>query len=703
MTVFPNSGKFWLKTLFYSLLTLILIFVGLQAMVYQMFSTNRLNALTQDLAADTRRRIHFDADIQRQWFPRPTVTLKNLIITHPDSTLAAVYVRETDIGLAWKSLWHGQPVIDKWVVKGAEISAKYNGSEWSLQDLQQSQSTEIPLDRLIIEDSTLRLGLPKGMYQVQQFSLNSQLADGNGRTFQIEGTLNNDSEPLHWQGSGLLKTTQSQWDIPALQMQAQGRLKQHQLHLHADTALTWLPQQNTLQARHLSLRADSDQKLHLTAEIPAISFNTRTERLNIHTLSGAFTAGEAGNQWDGSFKVDKAFLLPTAATSELVEVNGSHKSLNFQTHFTATAPLLWQRNKGFQFEQLRLTTLQDTLGAGSSQPRFASTLQGSFSLTDMQHWQGSFKGFFDRQATALNIQYRADDKQPAQLKAGIALQKLSLTPYWTDLQAKSGNIYPEFLNARGVPDIAMQINIGSILIPGLQLDHVDTLLTANREHVTLSNFKAGLYGGHTEGGISMANTEPVSYRLQQNAQNVQIRPLLQDLFGFHNISGTGDAVIDLATQGNTHKNLLQSLNGTLSLNVANGIWHGIDLNNILHSGKVQQPHETMQTPFHSFTLSSDISNGISKHENAELISDSLHVNMNGYTDLSNHILSEQLLIYNARNPQSKPIPLKISGPILNPSLTLDYRRLTDGLNTPQEKQKALEETFREQWQWLRPK
>ncbi|MBF1286602.1 MAG: AsmA family protein, partial [Neisseria sp.] len=86
----------------------------------------------------------------------------------------------------------------------------------------------------------------------------------------------------------------------------------------------------------------------------------------------------------------------------------------------------------------------------------------------------------------------------------------------------------------------------------------------------------------------------------------------------------------------------------------------------------------------------------------ELFSDSLNVVSSGYTNLSTQELSEDLLIRNALNPQNKPIPLKIRGTVQNPSITIDYNRLTDGLNSPQEKQKALENTLREQWQWINP-
>ena len=203
----------------------------------------------------------------------------------------------------------------------------------------------------------------------------------------------------------------------------------------------------------------------------------------------------------------------------------------------------------------------------------------------------------------------------------------------------------------------------------------------------------------------MANTEPPSYHLQQNAQGVQVRRLLQDLLTVNSISGTGDAVTDLTARGQDRTSLTKTLKGTLTLNVSNGAWLGIDIDNIMQSGTIsRRGHngEIPRTPFRRFSLTSTIDQGISRHFNTEVTSDSLLIVSNGFTDLGKQELSEEMLIRNARNPKAKPIPLKINGPINNPSITIDYSRLTNGLSTPAEKQKALENTLKEQWQWLNP-
>ncbi|WP_416190508.1 AsmA family protein [Neisseria sp. CCUG17229] len=679
------------------------MFVSLYASVYHFLNAERIQQFAQESLGQTERSIRFDKNITRKLLPRPTITLNNLIISRPGSTEAAIHIKEMKIGLAWQSLWADSPVIEKWIVSGADATLqRTQDGKWSLQDIWQQQSRNANLNRLIIENSTLRLRLINSEYLIEQFGLNAKAPDAGTREFGISGNFNHSKIPVSWKGSGLLATATNGWNIPKFHLNAEGRLNDEIIKVTADSALTWLPKQSSLQASNLSLRADSSYRdFHLTAQVPQLVFDT--DHVFVSTFNSAFTAGSEADQWSGSLKLDKGNLINGKASLEGFKLNANHRTAQWQTNLSVSGPLVWQKTDGLKSDAIHITTMQDTVNR-APRPRYISLLDGSFSLTDFRHWQGKFNGYFDRQPAALSLKYSNEAGEVPLLEAGLALQKLSLAPYWEDLEAQSGNIYPEFLNDDSLPDIEAQVKIDSMNFPGLQLENVETLISANRQHIAFTNFKAGLYGGKTEGGISMANTTPISYHLQQNAQGVQIRPLLQDLFGFHSFSGIGDAVIDLTSKGQDRRSLLQLLDGTLSLDVSDGAWHGIDMNNILQSGNIKKDTENnLQTPFHRFSLHSVIEKGVSHHINTELLSDSVRVISSGFTNLEKQELSEELLIYNARNPDSRPVPLKIKGSVHNPSITLDYGQLTDGLSTPQEKQKVLEDTFREQWNWLIPR
>lgn len=700
-----HSGKFWLKTAFFSLITITILTLSLYVLLYHIFHPDKIQNLANQILQSNNRHVRFDAKIGRSWLPRPTLTLQNITISEPNSDQPAIYIKESKIGLAWKNLWSNNLTIEKWGLSGinATVSHTPKGS-WNIQDLwQKVEHSPIQLNRILIADSRINLQLPQGNYTFKNFGLNLQSSQNNSRAFNVTSTIDNDKMLLQWQGNGILKTISNGWTVPNFHLDAQGRLNNETLQLRAESALTLHPNNNNLQAQNISLQADSSfQQLHLTAQSPLL--NIQNDHININELRSAFTANLNDNQLDGSLSLDKANLHSNIATLNNFELNGSHKTKLLQTTFTASGPLTWQQNNGLQSSNLHITTHQDTIDR-LPKPRFISLLEGSIHINSLTDFQGQFKGLFDRQPTALVFKYTALPKQTPHLEAGVAIQKLVLTPYWEDLQAQSGQIYPSFLNHSSTPEIEARLKINSIIIPNLQLDDVETLLSANRQHITLSDFKAALYGGHTEGGISMSNTQPITYHLQQNAQNVQTRPLLQDLFGFHNISGVGNAVIDVTTQGENRNTLTKNLNGSFMLNVTNGAWVGIDINNVLKDGNITQNNPSNvipQTPFRRLTLNSSIQQGISKHNNTEIFSDYFHIISHGYTDLNKQNIAEELLIYNMRDRSAKPIPLKISGSVKNPSITINFNRLTNGLKTPEEKQKALSQTLKEQWKWLNP-
>ena len=576
---------------------------------------------------------------------------------------------------------------------------------WSLQDLWAARGRPLQVNRLIINDSRLNLYLPTHSYRFSKLSLNSRDLQAPDKPFTFGGSAESSRRgSIAWQSSGTLNLENHTWAVPDLHIEAEAERWETSAKLTADADLSWQPDARNLRVANLRISADSpEHNLHLSAQSPLIT--RQNELTQINELSSVFTAGTAQTgQWDGTFSLNKISLRPTVATLAEFSLNGSHKIGAVQTSFTASGPLQWQQAQGWKISALNLSTLQDN-PATTPRQRFVSQLQGAFTLSaNRRQWQTSLQGLFDRQPAAIEAAYSAD-AAPAKLSGSLKLARLNLAPYF-NMPAPAGIRYPELLQQAATPEIETQIQIGSLTLPGgLQADDFTTRMFANRERIALTALSAGLYGGRTEGGISMANTSPPAYHLQQAADNVLIRPLLQDLLGYHNISGTGNAVIDITARGDNRKSLTQTLAGSLQLNVADGAMIGFDMRNILSrasdNAAIGGYSTDVQTPFSRFSMSSDISGGISRHDNTELVSDTLLISSSGSIDFNTQMLSESLLIRNARNRSAKPVPLKITGPAENPSVTLDYPRLTLGLNTPEEKRRALAETLKEQWQWLK--
>ncbi len=690
--------KYRLKYAVAVLTMLLLAAVGLHASVYRTFTPENIRSRLQQSIAHTHRKISFDADIRRRLLPRPTVILKNLTITEPDGGRVAVSVKETKIGLSWKNLWSDRIQVEKWVVSGADLAlTRDRNGAWNIQDLFDGAKHSASVNRIIVENSTVRLNFLQQQLILKEISLNLQSPDSSGQQFESSGILVWRKLSVPWKSRGLfLSDGIGTPEISPFHFEASTSLDGHGITISTTGSPSVRFNAGGADAASLGLRADTSfRNLHLTAQIPALALKNNS--IKTGTVNGTFTAGGEYARWDGSFKLDKANLHSGIANIGNAEISGSFKTPRLQTNFSLGSPLVWSRDNGLDAPRLHISTLQDTVDR-LPQPRFISRLDGSLSIPNLQNWNAELNGTFDRQPVAAKFKYTREGAP--HLEAAAALQKLNLAPYLDEFRQQNGKIFPDILG-RLSGNVEAHLKIGSIQLPGLQLDDMETYLHADKDHIALSRFKSGLYGGHTEGGISIANTRPATYRLQQNASNIQIQPLLQDLFGFHSFSGNGDAVIDLTASGENRKQLIRSLQGSLSLNISNGAWHGIDMDSILKnglSGKISG-----STPFYRFTLNSEISDGISRHIDTELFSDSLYVTSNGYTNLDTQELSEDVLIRNAVHPKNKPIPLKITGTVDKPSITVDYGRLTGGINSRKEKQKILEDTLLEQWQWLKPK
>lgn len=690
--------KYRLKYAVAVLTMLLLAAIGLHASVYRTFTPENIRSRLQQSIAHTHRKISFDADIRRRLLPRPTVILKNLTITEPDGGRVAVSVKETKIGLSWKNLWSDRIQVEKWVVSGADLAlTRDKNGAWNIQDLFDGAKHSASVNRIIVENSTVRLNFLQQQLILKEISLNLQSPDSSGQQFESSGILVWRKLSVPWKSRGLfLSDGIGTPEISPFHFEASTSLDGHGITISTTGSPSVRFNAGGADAAGLGLRADTSfRNLHLTAQIPALALKNNS--IKTGTVNGTFTAGGEYARWDGSFKLDKANLHSGIANIGNAEISGSFKTPRLQTNFSLGSPLVWSRDNGLDAPRLHISTLQDTVDR-LPQPRFISRLDGSLSIPNLQNWNAELNGTFDRQPVAAKFKYTREGAP--RLEAAAALQKLNLAPYLDEFRQQNGKIFPDILG-RLSGNVEAHLKIGSIQLPGLQLDDMETYLHADKDHIALSRFKSGLYGGHTEGGISIANTRPATYRLQQNASNIQIQPLLQDLFGFHSFSGNGDAVIDLTASGENRKQLIRSLQGSLSLNISNGAWHGIDMDSILKnglSGKISG-----STPFYRFTLNSEISDGISRHIDTELFSDSLYVTSNGYTNLDTQELSEDVLIRNAVHPKNKPIPLKITGTVDKPSITVDYGRLTGGINSRKEKQKILEDTLLEQWQWLKPK
>jgi AsmA protein len=120
------------------------------------------------------------------------------------------------------------------------------------------------------------------------------------------------------------------------------------------------------------------------------------------------------------------------------------------------------------------------------------------------------------------------------------------------------------LNAEG------GLNIGKLKVANIKTSNVHIKLKANEGLVELAPFSANLYEGSMSGSLKVDALTTPSIALKQNMNNIAIGPLMVDAIHNDMLNGKGTFNVDITTSGNTAGALKKSLNGTSSLNLADG-------------------------------------------------------------------------------------------------------------------------------------
>jgi len=694
-----QSGKFWLKCLVGGAVLSALAFGAQYALLSWLFSPENVRRAADGAVAGTGRKIRYRPEIETSVIPRPTVTLKQVEITRPGGASAEISIEEMRVGLSWASLF-GTPSVEKWVFVRPELMLNRSpDGGWNIRDLLQKEGS-LPVDRLIVEDGRLLLDTGDSRHTLENINLKINGADESKTTVKAEGRLKTPlwAEEAEWKFEGTAARLADGWQMPDLALSGRSSYEGDETNFLIGGNGSW--RTGGMQLNNARLKIDIPARnLHLNAESPQIKAGE--SQFSAAAANAVLTAQYGGAQWDGTIAAKRLTLHPTVAAVEKLSINGSRKTALTQTAFTLDTPLNWQRQGGWEMPAAKLTTRMEN-AAGNPRPRLISELEGVWTYSKGA-WQGSMKGQLDREAVSITAGYTPAESgaHPARLTAKLQLDKLILTPYLENLPEGTA-AYPAWLQKSGAPEIEADISVNTLQTAQLEINRLSTRLLADKNRIVLPDFRAELYNGSTEGGISMANTTPPTYHLQQYARNISIRPLMQDLLRYGSISGSGDAEIDITAQGGDRAALTRTLAGTLELNLAQGTWLGINLNqalqNLLGNRPVKADAQSV-TPFEQFTISSVIRKGIGRHEKAELRSENLRVELTGNTDFNTMTLNEHLKLYPAGGDGS-PVPLNIRGKPDNPSVTIDYKSLTEGLDTAEEKQQALARALREQWQWL---
>ncbi|MCM0147418.1 AsmA family protein [Photobacterium galatheae] len=243
-------------------------------------------------------------------------------------------------------------------------------------------------------------------------------------------------------------------------------------------------------------------------------------------------------------------------------------------------------------------------------------------------------------------------------------------------------------------DVAGTVKVGRFVAANAKLSHVDLAIAIKDGVLDLNKFAAELYDGTiaAKARLDATGKLPV-YQVSKTIKGVQVQPLLKDVADNDILAGTGNINVDVKGQGLAESRLKKNLDGTVTINFADGAVNGINIPKMIRDAKAKLKgksdsvrDEAKKTDFSAMTATLVLKDGKASTDNMYLASPLLRVDGRGNTDLIEQTLDFQIdtsLVATSKGQGGKSVdevaditvPLDITGTWLAPDYQINFKEL----------------------------
>jgi AsmA protein len=243
------------------------------------------------------------------------------------------------------------------------------------------------------------------------------------------------------------------------------------------------------------------------------------------------------------------------------------------------------------------------------------------------------------------------------------------------------------LNANG------KFRIERASLSGLEFTNVQLGLAGADGRLRLNPVSAELYDGTYMGDVRIdASTDIPALSVNERISGVNLASLAKSMFEQDNITGQINGSFVLAGKGRSVAAIRQDLDGTMSFELADGAWEGVDIWHQMRTARATFKQETppepklpARTEFTSMKASGQVTDGIFQNNDLQAELPFLQLSGKGMVDLNaaqiNYSLQARVLekpefmddatAAEIRDFTKIVIPLKITGPLSKPSIQPD--------------------------------
>jgi AsmA protein len=260
-------------------------------------------------------------------------------------------------------------------------------------------------------------------------------------------------------------------------------------------------------------------------------------------------------------------------------------------------------------------------------------------------------------------------------------------------------------------DLAGEVDIGKILVAGVQLDNLHVEVSAREGIINVDPVGLQLYQGELSGKAALDVRQDVPRtQLEVQMADVQFLPILKHVSGKDFLEGTLKADVTLRTQGDTAEDIKRTLNGKGEFLFKDGAIVGINLTEMVQNvrsafgatGQGPKP----RTDFSEFRIPFTVTKGIADTKNTALVSPLVRVTAKGKADLVKEILNMRVVpkfVATLRGQGDSVrragvmVPVLVTGPFKSPVFSPDLagmlkeQIMEEGIPDPDELKKRIKD------------
>ncbi|MCK9201576.1 MAG: AsmA family protein [Gallionella sp.] len=619
-----------------------------------------------------QRDLRIDGDITLSFFPNIGANLGKVSLSEFKSAEQFAAIESARVSLALMPLFSGKAVVDEVAVSGLQATLiKRRDGTTNIDDLlsksetktEQKQQVEFDIAAVSIEKTALtyRDEGTGAQYAIKDFNLHTgRIANGVPSKIDLAAVVQANQPKLDI--ATQLKTTLT-FDLDKQLYKLEG------LDLQANGA--------ALDMQGLKLQAGGD----VSADVSAQQYGTQN-----------FVVKASGTKGKDTFEV--ALDAPKIAVTK-DSFSGDRLALSARlsgaNDITATLSLPSIQGNARAFGSKVLTLSFDAKGDALPGKQVKSEMKGSFAFdADKEHVDVELAGGLLQSQVKARVAVNGF-ADPA-IRFDVDVDQFDADLYMPKKEAsapkESGPEQPIDLSALRGLNLEGSLRIGALKVANVKTSNLKLEMKAHNGQLNVAPLSANLYQGSVNGSISVnAQATPV-IAVNQMLSGVDIAALTKDAADFDTLEGRGNVGMNLTMRGDTVSAMKQALNGTMSLNLADGAIKGIniakklrDAQGMLGKAQTSSADSAEKTDFSELKASFKVNNGVAHNDDLSLKSPLLRLTGNGDIDIgrdSMNYLAKATLAKTLEGQGGKDavggitVPVRVSGPFADLKYTLDF-------------------------------